>query len=279
MPALFQVSVTPETPEKPNGWLGLFLYHGLQALIEQHSLQEAKRLSTGSIKPFRIGAITWQDPLHEEDRAEVQFQLAVLDDDLIEAVSQLLHAGQAFGQEEALLSGEIKSCELLTQTTYTQLYERHATEVRGRHLHFTFLSPTTFSSEISMPFPLPRIAFYRLQETWESWSNLHFGNLNDWIARAVNVKDFRLYPRTVYLRGMRGGAVTAAVGEVTYEIAYPGDVEPQFIRLLADYAHFAGLGAHTIYGLGHVQVSGWQTAPITQKNTHDDLPFTHWRNE
>ena len=52
--------------------------------------------------------------------------------------------------------------------------------------------------------------------------------------------------------------MTACVGEVKYVLARPGDVEPTFVRLLAEYANYAGVGYKTTFGLGHVEAWGWQ---------------------
>lgn len=263
MPALLEVRLCLDTPERPTGWLGVPLHGVLFDLLAGYSSSLASRIHEASVKPFRVGAISWL-PTHNEygecvsDVTELRFQLGVLDDSLLEQVTEMLAAGRTFGEQESSLAGETGGCRLLRQSTYADLYTYHAAETGGRTIRMQLLSPTTFRTEIDMPFPVPRMAFYGLQRCWEAYSDLHFGELGEWVGRAVRVRDYALRPRTVHFKGLRGAALMASVGEVVYEIARPGDVEPRFVRLLADYANFAGLGYKTAYGLGHVKAAGWR---------------------
>lgn len=187
----------------------------------------------------------------------------MLDDALLEKLLEALAPGTLHGNADSSLPGEIVDVCTIRQESYGAMHARHALTVTGRRLHFGFMTPTTFkTTNMDMPFPVPKTVFYGLQQRWEAFSDLHFGPaLTDWVSRAVHVEDFRLFPRRAHFKGMRGATLSACVGEVEYQIARPGDSEPMFVRLLADYANYSGVGYKTAYGLGHVETGGWRTSP------------------
>lgn len=261
MPALLEVRLLTGLP-RPAGLLGVPLHGMVFEALERQSTGLSTRIHEAALKPFRIGQSRWLSP--EEtgtDWAEITFQLGLLDDTLLETFLTALQPKERFGSVEATLQVEVQGVHVLRQESYADLYSRHASDVLGRTLHFELLTPTTFrTTDMDMPFPVPKTVFYGLQRRWEHFSDLHFGELNEWVGRAVRVRDYRLRPRSVHFKGARGASMTASIGEVTYEIARPGDFEPKFVRLLADYANFAGLGYKTAYGLGHVETSGWRNS-------------------
>lgn len=140
------------------------------------------------------------------------------------------------------------------QESYAALYERFAAGGRGREVAFDVHTPMTFQqSGLDMPFPVPRLVYRGLQRRWEAHSDLHFGPaFEGWVEASVQVRDYRLFPRRVHFKGMRGAPLTASVGEFRLALTRPGDLEPLAARLLAEYANYAGIGYKTTYGLGHV---------------------------
>lgn len=261
MPALLELSLLTSSP-RPAGLLGVPLHGLVFAALEAHNAGLSARIHAAEVKPFRIGQSRWISP---EDtahgRTQLDFQLGLLDDQLLELFLEALAPDAVYGSDTDSLRAEVYSAEVVMQESYEALYSRHASAVVGREIRLELLTPTTFrNTDLDMPFPVPKTVFYGLQRRWEQHCALHCGpQFNDWVGRAVRVRDFHLRPRSVYFKGMRGNAMTASIGEATYEIARPGDYEPVFARLLADYANYAGIGYKTTFGLGHVEASGWRT--------------------
>jgi len=255
MPALLEVTLHTEYP-RPPGLLGVPLHGLLFHALERLDPDLSASIHAAQVKPFRIGQSDWQDG---EDMDRVVLQVGVLDDALLDILLEALAPETELGQSGDSLCGVIAEVQVTAQESYAAMYSRHAEAVSGRHFTMQFLTPTTFrTTELDMPFPVPKTVFFGLQRRWETLCDLHFGeSLNDWVGRAVRVQDFRLRSRSVHFKGMRGAAVTACVGEVDYLLNYPGSAEPMFVRLLADYANYAGVGYKTAYGLGHVEVGGW----------------------
>ncbi|SEJ94291.1 Uncharacterized conserved protein [Deinococcus reticulitermitis] len=258
MPALLEIEL--DTPHaRPTGLLGVPLHGLIFSALERVNPALSTRIHEAEIKPFRIGQSRWDEG--EDGPGQVRFQLGLLDDELLGYVLQALAPGSLHGDPDSTLRGEVRAARTALQESYAALYARHASGTTGRQLRFEFLTPTTFrANDLDLPFPVPKTLFYGLQRRWEAFSDLHFGpELNDWISRAVRVQDFGLRPRRAHFKGMRNAALTACVGEVEYLIARPGDAEPTFARLLADYANYSGVGYKTAYGLGHVETSGWRS--------------------
>lgn len=261
MPALIEVSLVTAS-SRPAGLLGIPLHGLVFAALERHDLGLSARVHAAEVKPFRIGQSRWLAPDElDVDVAQVDFQVGVLDDALVGSFLEALTPGCMHGADDLSLRAQVLQTDVVMQESYESLYARHAGGTVGREIHLEFLTPTTFrTTDLDMPFPVPKTVFYGLQRRWEHHCALHCGpQLNDWVGRAVRVKDFHLRPRSVYFKGMRRTPMTACVGEVSLEMARPGDYEPVFVRLLADYANYAGVGYKTAFGLGHVEASGWRT--------------------
>jgi CRISPR-associated endoribonuclease Cas6 len=259
MPALLEFSLQTISP-RPSGLLGIPLHGLVFAALEQRNPTLSARIHAAEVKPFRIGQSRWQGG-EGDGPAQLDVQLGLLDDTLLPALLGALEVGSRHGQPDTSLRAQVMAARLVTQRSYDDLYQQYASGMGGRELHMQFLTPTTFrTTDLDMPFPVPKTVFYGLQRRWEAFSDVHFGpELNDWIGRAVRVRDFQLRPRTVHFKGARGASMTACVGEVTYQLARPGDAMPAFVRLLADYANYAGVGYKTTYGLGHVRTKSGQT--------------------
>ena len=258
MPALLEVTLHT-AQSRPSGLLGVPLHGLLFHALERLGPALSASIHAAQIKPFRIGQSDWQAG---EDRHRVVFQVGVLDDALLDSMLEALALDTELGQPGDTLSGVVEAIQISAQESYAAMYSRHAEGVSGRQFTMQLLTPTTFrTTDLDMPFPVPKTVFFGLQRRWETMCDLHFGpTLNDWVGRAVRVQDFRLRSRSVQFKGMRGAAMTACVGEVEYLLNYPGSAEPTFVRLLADYANYAGIGYKTAYGLGHVEAGGWREA-------------------
>lgn len=256
MPALLEVTLSAHTP-RPAGLLGVPLHGLLFSALERVSPSLSAQLHAAEVKGFRVGQAQWTD---DAGGAQLIFQVGVLDDTLLEPLLSALTPGRDHGSAEMTLRATTQSVRVTAQESYGDLYARHAADVRGRDLHLSFLTPTTFrTTDLDMPFPVPKTLYYGLQRRWEAFSDLHFGpEFNDWVGRAVRVRDYRLRPRNVHFKGARGAAMTASLGEVHYQLARPGDAEPTFVRLLTEFANYAGVGYKTTFGLGHVETWGWE---------------------
>ncbi|GGL77862.1 hypothetical protein GCM10010840_14680 [Deinococcus aerolatus] len=269
MPALLEVTLSVHTP-RPAGLLGVPLHGLLFSALERVSVALSAQIHAAEVKGFRIGQTQWTDG---EGGAELTFQVGVLDDRLLEPLLSALTPGRNHGSAEMTLMATTQTVRVTAQESYSDLYARHAADVRGRDLHLSFLTPTTFrTTDLDMPFPVPKTVYYGLQRRWEAFSDLHFGpELNDWVGRAVRIRGYRLRPRSVHFKGARGAAMTASLGEVHYQLARPGDAEPTFVRLLTEFANYAGVGYKTTFGLGHVEAWGWEERSAPHDASPADL--------
>lgn len=264
MPTLLEVTLDVRSP-RPGGLLGVPLHGLLFSALERVSPALSTRVHEAEVKGFRIGQTQWTDA---GDSAQVVFQVGILDDALVDPLLSALVPGRWHGTEESTLVAAVQGVRIAAQESYGDLYARHAADVRGRDLHLEFLTPVTFrTTDMDMPFPVPKTVYYGLQRRWEAFSDLQFGpELNDWVGRAVRVREYRLRPRSVHFKGARGAAMTGSVGEVQFQIARPGDAEPTFVRLLTEFANYAGVGYKTTYGLGHVEAWGWEERRADQED-------------
>lgn len=258
MPALLEVTLHPDAP-RPRGLPGVSI-HGLafSALERAHPALSA-RVHAAPTKPFRVAGVTWTDD-------EVRFQVGVLSDELTSVLQDAFAPGVLAGRADDTLRGEVRASVITASASYRDLYERHLTRGSwGRALHWTLHTPLAFhQSGLDVPFPIPRLMYRNLQRRWEAFTDLHFGpHLEAWVEASVRVQDYKLFPRRVHFKGNRESELTGSVGNVTLWIARPGTYEPGALRLLSEYANYAGVGYKTTFGLGHVTVSGWRERETT----------------
>lgn len=252
MPSLIEIHMHTQNP-KPSGWLGVPVHGLIYAALESAHPKLSKTVHEAQIKPFRVAGVQWQEDT-------VRFQVGILSDELKDVLQEALQAGTYAGEAHHTLNGEVLQQTVLQESTYSELYESHLVQGSlGRNLHFDFQSPVAFQQYgISMPFPVPRLMFLSLAQRFKHFGNLDLGEgLDHWVQESLSIQDFKLFPRKVYFKGMRDSTVMGSTGHISLFIQKPGVMEPPAVRMLTEYANYAGIGYKTTYGLGNVVASGW----------------------
>lgn len=122
-----------------------------------------------------------------------------------------------------------------------------------RELTLRFLTPTTFrTGDYNTLFPIPRLVFYSLAQKWNEYAPIHLGDMvHRLIDETVIVSRHRLRTQMLEFDDYRQ---IGFMGETTFRISdLAPDMLVRMIRLLADFAFYAGVGYKTTIGMGQVQ--------------------------
>jgi len=102
-----------------------------------------------------------------------------------------------------------------------------------------------------MPYPLPRLVFGSLMDTWSEWSPVPMGEWRALLERSIMLSNWRGETRRLDL-GNR--YVTGFIGKFTYRpMERPLDLQ-RMMGMLAEFAFYAGVGWQTTHGLGQARV-------------------------
>lgn len=256
MPAVLHIHI-PIEGHPPKGWLGIPIHGLIFNALEQSCPQMATLLHDASQKPFRIAQIKWT-------QAGLYFDIGILDDSLIPLFTTSFRLGQNVGALGRTLRGSIQKCEILQYCSYSDLYQKHLEQgSNGRDIHIDLHSPLCFhQSALDNPFPIPRLIYRSLGKRFAHFSHLPFSDTFEaWVEGSVRVTDYQLNPQHVFFKGNQSSTLTGSVGWVKLRIMKTNHHFSSQMRMLSEYAQYAGIGYKTTLGLGHVHTSGWYINP------------------
>ncbi len=123
-------------------------------------------------------------------------------------------------------------------------------ETPDRHVTLHFASPTTFKSGgRHVPLPLPDLVFGNLLERWNAFAPVALpAEVRRYAQECLALGGYSLRTRAIPVK--EGGLRIGMVGQARYTAVNYDRYWLSLIRLLADFAFFAGVGAGTTTGLG-----------------------------
>jgi len=122
-----------------------------------------------------------------------------------------------------------------------------------RRATLLFHSPTAFQSNaMHMPIPLPNLVFGSLVDRWNAFSPVILSpEVRRFGEERVAISNYRLQSIPVIQKS--GAPLIGGVGRVTYT-ALDGDrYWLATLQMLADFAHYSGVGVKTTIGMGQVR--------------------------
>ena len=121
----------------------------------------------------------------------------------------------------------------------------------GPWIGVRFVSPTTFKSQgMSQPLPLPGLAFGHWWDKWQAFAPLTLPDVREVAAREVAISRFELHSEPVSF-GER--LEIGAMGFVNYHVLAEDPYLRRVLRVLAQFAFYAGTGHRTTTGLGQTR--------------------------
>jgi CRISPR-associated endoribonuclease Cas6 len=256
MPAVLHIHIAIECPP-PKGWLGIPIHGLIFNALEQSCSSMATLLHNASQKPFRIARIQW-------DNTGLHFEVGILDDNLIPLFVNSFSVGKMVGALDRTLRGSVLKCDILQSCSYSKMYQNHLeTGSVGREIHIDLHSPLCFhQSALDNPFPVPRLIYRSLSKRFSYFSHLPFSDtFESWVEASVRVADYQLSPQHVFFKGNQSSTLTGSIGWVKLRIMKINHHYSGYLRMLSEYAQYAGIGYKTTLGLGHVNTSGWCINP------------------
>ncbi len=159
--------------------------------------------------------------------------------------------GVPFRVEEVLYEGD----PWVGRTGYEALVETYLSRPKawpGR-IRLRFASPTAFrDGDRWNPLPAPEAVFGHLMEKWNAFAPVRLPSAVREMARArVGVLRLDLSTRTAQIKG---GIRVGSIGVVTYGVLGEDAYLKAVIRLLGEFARYAGVGILTTMGMGQVRI-------------------------
>ena len=248
----------------PNGrlpWLGRVAQAWFLAQVRRVDPVLASALHGGqSRRPYTIGI------LRSEERyvLRVTSLSAILTDLLIARVLPDLGAGATFANIEVRFgSPQIENHPWARRSDYEQLARTAFADSLTEPLTpgFEFGTPTTFhSGGLNVPLPLPSLVYGSLIQAWNTFSPVALPvSLQPFVADYVAIARHRISTRSVKSGdqlhvGFTGTVRYALVRQEKTGLS-PDEYRRhvQVINLLAQFAFYAGVGAHTSMGMGQAR--------------------------
>jgi CRISPR-associated endoribonuclease Cas6 len=147
---------------------------------------------------------------------------------------------------------------VLPPTTYTQIWDRSATD--NRPLELTFTSPTSFRKRKNhMPLPIPENIFQSYLRRWNYFSPHQFNqdNFLDWVNDCIVI--LRHDIRSSKVQAGKSGSVTGFVGSIQLGLTAQAQRHPEYSQLaraLVACAPYFQTGHKVTFGLGQTRL-GW----------------------
>lgn len=169
--------------------------------------------------------------------------------------------GVSFRVEEVLCEGD----PWAGWTGYEVLVETYLSRPKawpGR-MRLRFASPTAFrDGDRWNPLPVPEAVFGHLVEKWNAFAPVLLpASIREMAGARIGVMQFDLSSRTALVKG---GIRVGSIGVVTYRVLGGDSYLKAVMRLLGDFARYAGVGILTTMGMGQVRMeeeegaAGWE---------------------
>ena len=156
-------------------------------------------------------------------------------------------------------------------TTYSDLIQKHESDIVEKYIKLRFISPTAFHSKgHNLPFPLPFLVFQSLVMRWEAFTGMVLpDNLLTFVEYFVMLSRYR--GQTEILTFKQKSKQVGFVGEVEFTITRSNNKfkhkDPQLhqqlkssyqeyaliLNMLAEFAFYSGVGIKTTSGMGMVK--------------------------
>lgn len=123
-----------------------------------------------------------------------------------------------------------------------------------RRVRLAFASPTAFRSQgVNVPLPLAPLVFGSLLQRWQAFAPVAVSaEVPRYADEMVALSQYRL--RTQPWQAHEEGVQIGFVGEVTFTRLNADRYWGRVLALLAAYAFYAGVGAHTTMGMGQARL-------------------------
>lgn len=254
MPDLLAVTFTarPQRPGQPLA--GLF--HALPAILTAQPAADPA--------PYRLAVLAEPaEPARPPADATFTLRLTSLTAPLSHAILTALQAGGPLAPGAALTTDtgvfHLLAVALDTsahpwagRATYADLSAPWllARQTPERQFTLQWAAPTTFAvADRLLPMPLPGLVFAHLKETWNTFAPVALPDeLDRYAEDCLALAGFSLRSRTVPVK--QGRLHNGAVGTTRYHALTADRYWLSLVHLLAEYAFFAGAGAHLTLGLG-----------------------------
>ncbi len=130
-----------------------------------------------------------------------------------------------------------------------------------RRLRLTFASPTAFRSQgVNIPLPLPHLVFGSLLQRWQAFAPVAVSaEVPRYAAERVALSQYRLRSRP--WEAHEAGVQIGFTGQVTFARLDSDRYWGRVLSLLAAYAFYAGVGAHTTMGMGQARWAAPEERP------------------
>lgn len=177
---------------------------------------------------------------------------------LAAALMESARAGQlrpgatlVFTNAEFVLVDEAVAPREAITTSYHNLALANQERMPAPEISLWLASPTSFKREgKSLPVPLPELVFGSLMRKWNAFCPAPLRLPEALGAYAAQVAISRYTLQTHALPAKGDGVKIGATGHVTYTDLGGDPNLRAALRLLADFAPYAGVGAHTTIGMG-----------------------------
>ena len=213
------------------------------------------------LKPFTVSPLTPdRETPANEGRGRFWLRVTALDERLadivVRPVAQRVRIGRATFAVTDVVTQPWRHA-WAGAVSYERLVAAVQAGATDSALVLEFHTPTAFSSNernVTRLFPEPALVFRSLGKRW----NMHAGEqfafddgLLEELCEGIRVERYALETRKALLGPRKG--TKGFVGSCEYSVGRRGSADRRrFLRLLADFAFYAGVGLRTTMGMGQV---------------------------
>ncbi|MBQ0066679.1 MAG: CRISPR system precrRNA processing endoribonuclease RAMP protein Cas6 [Phascolarctobacterium sp.] len=222
------------------------IFHG--ALMELLNSDYVEFLHTMQLRPYS------QCLYFNRDKGVWLWRLSTFEQNATENILQKVENLQKLYLKQKQAEVQFLSCEVKAESDYRELLDKHFAQTRQeRYILLNFLSPASFKSNGEyMFYPTPRLILGSLLNKWNTCSEvkLEESNLLENLTAETYIAGYKLASRKFELEG---SMVPGFRGEFT--LGLRGNIMAnRIIRLLAEFAQFAGVGMKTALGMGGINL-------------------------
>ena len=140
-------------------------------------------------------------------------------------------------------------------SSFAELYDNVISDSRlSQKLSLQFYSPTTFRSQgANYPLPDPQKVFLNLLQKWNYYSPVNLGdNFGEFIMSNVFPSAYNISTKIMHFSNYKQ---VGFVGKCSFGIKRQNeDITVKVLRLLAEFAFYAGVGYKTTMGMGQCRL-------------------------